>query len=159
MVTDFDRWVGEHNIPPHFEYGKGWWDYVELVRRFASKFDVEDVRVVGHYIVETPPPEEMLPMPAVAMTRRGIMAALKYDFGGLARWPKEWTISVRRPAPYRGPTFGLFDPNVDLRQLRVDGLAPALVFASYRENQAEFTCEVEDEWDAAMLLRLVFSET
>jgi hypothetical protein len=57
MDTEFDRWVGENNIPERFEYGKGWWDYVELVRRFASKFDVEDVRVVGHYVVHTPPPE------------------------------------------------------------------------------------------------------
>jgi len=31
--------VGENNIPAHFEYGKGWWDYVELVRRFAAKLD------------------------------------------------------------------------------------------------------------------------
>ena len=62
MVTAFDEWVGENNIPERFEYGKGWWDYVELVRRFASKFDVEEVRVVGHYIVHTPPPEEELPI-------------------------------------------------------------------------------------------------
>jgi hypothetical protein len=159
MVTAFDQWVGENNISSHFEYGKGWWDYVELVRRFASKFDVEDVRVVGHYVVHTPPPEEELPMPAIALTRRGVMAALKYDFGGRARWPKEWTVSVRRPVPYRGPTFGLFDPSVDLRQARVEGLAPDLVFGSHRENQAEFSCELDDEWDVAMLLRVAFFET
>jgi hypothetical protein len=159
VVTDFDRWVGENNISSHFEYSKGWWDYVDLVRRFSSKFDVEEVGVVGQYIVHTPPPEEKLPMPAVALTRRGVMAAIRYDFGGLARWPKEWTVSVRRPAPYRGPTFGLFDPTVDLRRLRVDGLAPDLVFAPYRENQAEFTCELEDEWDVMTLLRLMFFET
>ena len=58
MVTEFDCWVGENNIPSRYEYGKGWWDYVELVRRFASKFDIEDVRVVGQYVVNTPPPEE-----------------------------------------------------------------------------------------------------
>ena len=159
MVTEFDRWVGANNIPTRFEYGKGWWDYVELVRRFASKFDIEDVRVVGHYVVHTPPPEEKLPMPAVALTRRAVLVALKHDFGGLARWPKEWTVSVRRTTPYRGPILGLFDPTVDLRQLRVDGLAPDFVFAPYRDNQAEFSCELEDEWDVATLLRLVLHET
>jgi hypothetical protein len=30
-TSEFDRWVGENNIPDSFEYGKGWWDYVELV--------------------------------------------------------------------------------------------------------------------------------
>src|SRR5262249_41659952 len=108
MVTEFDRWVGENNVPAHFEYGKGWWDYVELIRRFASKFDIDDVRVVGHYVVRTPPPEEKLPMPAVALTGPRAMAALKYDFGSTARWPKEWVVSIRRRVPYRGPTLGLF---------------------------------------------------
>jgi hypothetical protein len=159
MATEFDRWVGENNIPKHFEYGKGWWDYVELVRQFASKFNIEDLRVVGHYVVHTPPPEEKLPMPAVALTRRGVLVALKHDFGGLARCPKEWTVSVRRRTPYRGPIFGLFDPTVDLRQLRVDGLAPDFVFAPYGDNQTEFSCELEDEWDVATLLRLVLHET
>ncbi len=159
VTTAFDRWVGENNIPDHFEYGKGWWDYVELVRRFADKFDVEDVHVIGHYIVDTPPPEEKLPMPAVALTRRGTLVALKNDFGALARWPKEWTVSVRRPTPYRGPIFGLFDPTVDLRKLPVDGFPPELVFPAYEKNQAEFSCELEDEWEVAMLLRLVFHET
>jgi hypothetical protein len=159
MVTAFDEWVGENNIPERFEYGKGWWDYVELVRRFAYKFDVEEVRVVGHYIVHTPPPEEELPMPAVALTRRGVTVALKNDFGALARWPKEWVVSIRRPIPYRGPLFGLFDPTVDLRELQVDGFPPELVFPPYEKNQAEFTCELEDEWEVATLLRLVFHET
>jgi len=35
---------------------------------------------------------------------------------------------------------------------------PEFVFGPYRENQAEFTCEVVDEWDVAMLLRLVLVE-
>jgi hypothetical protein len=158
MVTGFDRWVGE-NIPKGFEYGKGWWDYVELVRRFAFKFEMEDVRVVGHYVVHTPPPEEELPMPAVALTRRGILVALKFDFGAFARWPREWMVSVRRTTPFRGPILGLFDPSIDLRKLPGTGLAPTFVFAPYRENQTEFSCEHEDEWDVATLLRLVLDET
>lgn len=77
--------MGENNIPSDFEYGKGWWDYVELVRRFASKFDVEDVRVVGHYVVHTPPPEEQLPMPAVALIRRDTIVPLVSVRGRVAR--------------------------------------------------------------------------
>ena len=158
VITDFDRWVAQNNIPESFEYGKGWWDYVELVRRLACKFDVPDVRVVGSYFVRTPPPEEDLPMPAVALTGRGVMVALKWDFGAMPRWPLAWTVSVRRPSPYRGPTFGLFDPSVDLRSAQIEGLGPDLVFGSYNENQAEWSCELEDEWDVATLLRLVFYE-
>ena len=47
-LVAFDRWVADNNIPPTFEYSKGWWDYVELVRRFADHLDTDDVRVIGH---------------------------------------------------------------------------------------------------------------
>ena len=88
---------GREQHPVALRVREGWWDYVELIRRFAAKFEIEDVRVVGHYLVHTPPPEEKLPMPAVALARRGVLAALKHDFGALARWPKEWTVSIRCP--------------------------------------------------------------
>jgi hypothetical protein len=126
--------------------------------RFSSKFDLDDVRVIGHYTIRTPPPEEKLPMPAVALAGRGVLVALKWDFGAMRQWPFQWTVSVRRRSPYLGPIFGLFEPSLDLRGERVEGLAPDFVFGPYRENPAEFTCEVEDEWDAATLLRLVLHE-
>ena len=157
-VTSFDRWVGANNIPTTFEYGKGWWDYVELVQRFGRKFRAADVTVIGQYAIRTPPPEEVLPMPAVALIADGITVALKWNFGRMRKWPLEWTVSVRRRSPYLGPTFGLFDVNVDLRNEHIDGLAPDYVFGSYRQDPAEFTCEVEDEWDVATLLRFVFHE-
>ncbi|MGH7435420.1 MAG: hypothetical protein ACRENE_07075 [Polyangiaceae bacterium] len=157
-ISEFDRWVGENNIADAFEYGKGWWDYVELVRRFSCKFELPDVRVAGHYVVHTPPPEENLPMRAVALRGNGILVGLKWDFGAVPRWPREWTVSIRRRSPYRGPMFGLFDPSLDLRREGVDGFGDGLVFGPYRENPAEFTCEVEDEWDVATLLRFVCAE-
>jgi len=41
----------------------------------------------------------------------------------------------------------------------IDGFPPELVFPAYAKNQAEFTCELDDEWDVMTLLRLVFHET
>ena len=86
LVTSFDDWVSANNISTSFEYDKGWWDYVEMVRRFATKLDVEDVTVIGHYVIRTPPPEEWLPMPAVALIVRGLTVAMKWDFGASRRW-------------------------------------------------------------------------
>ena len=97
-------------------------------------------------------------MPAVALVRSDVMVALKFDFGATRRWPFEWTVSVRRRSPYLGPTFGLFDPALDLRSEPMEGLVPDFLFGPYRENAAEFTCELEDEWDVATLLRMVFHE-
>lgn len=105
VVSELDVWVAENNIPDHFEYGKGWWDYVELIRTFAARLDSNDVRVVGHCIVETMPPVELLPMPAVAIVTPGATFAFRHDFGTWSiKQPvafSEWVVSVDLAAPYR----------------------------------------------------------
>jgi hypothetical protein len=156
-ITEFDHWVGDNNIPAEFEYSKGWWDYVELVRRLASKFDMGDVRVIGHYEISTPPPSEQLPMPAVALAREGVVIAVKWDFGAKG-WPDEWTVSVARRSPYLGPTCNLFDVDRDLRDEGVPGLEPDHLFGPYRKDASRFTCKLADEWDLVALLTLVLNE-
>ena len=161
-ISQFDRWVNDNNIPETFEYAKGWWDYVELVRRFAFRLDTENVRVVGHYVVDTPPPCERLPMPAVAISTPSVTFALRYDFGSWSmKHPEisEWVVSVQRRSPYRGPLFGLFDPTADLRLIGVDGLAPDFLFGPYHRDQARFSCIVQDEWDVATLMRIMGHES
>ncbi len=159
-LWDFDRWVNDNNIPTTFEYAKGWWDYVELVRRFADRLDANDVRVVGHYFVDTPPPREQLPMPAVAIRANGVLFALRFDFGGFSiRWgSREWAVSVQRRSKYTGPLFGLIAETEDLRHADLDGLAPNHVFGPYREDPARFTVLVRDEWDVATLMRIMAHE-
>ena len=160
-ISEFDRWLNDNNIPETFEYSNGWWAYVEFVRLFASRLDAETVRVIGHYVVNTPPPCERLPMPAVAISVPGLTFALRYDFGSWSLKHEkisEWVVSVERRSPYRGPLFGLFDENLDLRTLNVEGLAPDYLFGSYRQDPARFSCLLRDEWDVATLLRIVAHE-
>lgn len=160
-VSEFDKWVNDHNIPETFEYGKGWWDYVEVVRRFAAYLNTDDIRVIGHYLVDTPPPCERLPMPAVAITIPGVTFALRFDFGSWSLKHAEiceWVVSVDRRSPYRGPLFGLFDESLDLRAFGADGLGPDYLFGPYRQEPARFSCLLCDEWDVATLLRLMAYE-
>jgi hypothetical protein len=156
-VTAFDVWVGENNPDPKLEYGKGWWDYVETLRRLITKFDAKAPRVIGIYVVHTPPPCEELPMPAVAFTVDDTAFALKYDFGSGARWPQEWTVSVKRPQSDTLPVMNLFDGKLDLSSEPIEGLGPEWTFPAYANSPASFTCEVEDEWDVAALIRLFTS--
>jgi hypothetical protein len=159
-IFRFDRWVNDNNIPTSFEYGKGWWDYVELVRRFAHYVDANEVRVVGHYHVDTPPPCERLPMPAVAIDAEGVTFTLRHDFGvfSIRRDLREWVVSVQRRSPYKGPLFGLIGETEDLRNAGLDGLNPDYVFGPYRENPARFTALLRDEWDVAALMRILMHE-
>jgi hypothetical protein len=157
-ATEFDRWVSANHISSKYRYGKGFWDYVELVQKLSHKFGIDDVRLIGRYVIETPPPEEKLPMPIAALFGKGVAVALRWDFGRMRKWPFEWTMSIQRRSPYRGPTFGLFDSALDLRAEPIAGLESHWVFGPYRENPSKFTCELEDEWDVATLLRLVLHE-
>ena len=51
-TCQLDRWVNENNIPEAYEYGKGWWDYIEWVREFAARA-APDQRVKPHKISRT----------------------------------------------------------------------------------------------------------
>lgn len=153
------KWINDNNPPMSLSYSKGWWDYVELLQRIAAKLDAKEARVIDTYVVDTPPPEEKLTMPAVVMETKGVSFALRFDFGrNPTRDLREWMVSVRRRSPYLGPLFGLFDADEDLRSLRVTGLAPDWLFGSYREDPAKFSCALDDEWDVWTLVRLVGHE-
>ncbi len=127
------------------------------MRRFAAHLDTEDVLVIGHYFVDTPPPCERLPMPAVAITKPGVTFALRFDFGSLSLrlGLRQWTVSVRRRSRYAGPLFGLVDEAEDLRRA---GLDPDFLFGPYRDDPARFTCMLRDEWDVATLMRILVHE-
>ena len=43
---DLDRWVND-NPDEQLQYGKGWWDYIELIRRLMYNFGAEEAHVVG----------------------------------------------------------------------------------------------------------------
>jgi hypothetical protein len=155
-ISDFDAWVGEHNPASNLEYGKAWWDYVEIIRRLVDKFSATDIRVIDTYVVYTPPPEEELPMPAVAFVVNGTAFAVKWDFGRCPRWPHQWTVSIQRTAPYSGTTLHLFDEHADVRDV-ADGFGPDFTLPPYAESRQQFTCVVDDELDVAALIR-IFSQ-
>jgi hypothetical protein len=154
----FDEWVHHNNPPQHLEYGKGFWDYIEILQGFVAKFEATDERLIGTYVVHTPPPTEELSMPAVAFNVCKVAFAIRYDFGSGSLWPLEWTVSLRHPAPYRGPLFGLFNASLDLSSSPIAGFGAEWTMPSYQVDQANFTCALRDEWDVATLIRIFAHE-
>jgi len=152
LPKQFDHWVNDNNPPVHLQYGKGWWDYIEMLRRLASKFEIEQLEVVGTYTMRTPPPEEELQMPVVRLAAGTVELIVKYDF---STFPETWTASVKTSNAKPQPTYGLFDPAADLRGRTISGFDTGMIYGSYSENPAQFSCELEDEWDVAALIRIV----
>ena len=134
-------------------YGKGWWDYVEILRCLSDKFEIAELEVVGTYVMKTPPPQEELLMPVVKLKMDSVELIVKYDFGV---FPAKWTISVKGSRSTIGSTFGLFE-NVDLRQRTITGFASDWVYPPYSESPSRFSCELDDEWDVAAFIWLVLA--
>lgn len=76
---DFNQWVHENNPSPDSNYKKGFWDWVENIRRLASLLkskpsrarpsDTKDavISVVGSISYDTPPPTERITMPVICL--------------------------------------------------------------------------------------------
>jgi hypothetical protein len=152
---DFNHWVNNNNPAEHLEYRKGWWNYIEIIRRLAGKFDIEyrDIQVVSTYLMKTPPPYEELMMPVLRLQTPDVQLTIKYDFGVCS---EAWTVSVKFSIGVASTVLGLFDPGRDLRTKIVAGFEKEWIHGPHGENPAEFSCEVQDEWDVACLFRLVF---
>jgi len=89
---DLDRWVNDNDPDEQLQYGKGWWDYIELIRRLMYKFGAEEAHVVATYPMRTPLPEEDLLMPVVQFEVGSTEFIVKYDFGV---YPERWMVSVK----------------------------------------------------------------
>lgn len=157
QAVAFNQWVNDHNPDENLSYRKGWWDYIEIIRRLASKFDIEDrdIQVVATYRMKTLPPSEELLMPVLRLNTPKIQFTIKYDFGV---YPEAWTVSVKSDIGPATVTLGLFDPDRDLRTKAIAGFEQEWIHGPYSENRRQFICDVQDEWDLACLFRLVFAE-
>ena len=51
---DLDRSVNDNNPDEQLQYSKGWWDYIELIRRLMYKFGAKEAQVVATYPMRTP---------------------------------------------------------------------------------------------------------
>ena len=156
QIVDFNGWVNDNNPGEYLEYRKGWWDYIETIRRLAEKFGIEDsyIQVVSTYLMNTPPPCEQLLMPVLRFNAPNTQFILKYDFGA---YPEAWTVSVQSSVDIAPMKPGLFDSGRDLRAKVISGFEREWVYGPFSENPRQFTCEVRDEWDLACLFRLVLA--
>jgi hypothetical protein len=151
LPMDFDRWVNDNNPDERLQYRKGWWDYIELIRRLMSKFEAQEAQVVAAYVMGTPPPQEELLMPVVKFAVGPTEYVFKYDFGV---FPECWTVSIKNAASTVRPILGLFDDKQDLRGDVIAGFENEWIHGPYCSDPTHFTCEIQDEWDLAALVRL-----
>ncbi len=150
---DLDVWVAAHNPDAALSYGKGWWDCIEFIRQVRNQHGLETIEEPTTYLMETPPPSEMLLMPVYRIQHRGLECYIKTDFGPL---PPYWFLSIRTPE--RLPhIYGLFDPARDWRQdsRYLDGFREEWRYPPFSESPLCFTCAVDSEMDVYMLIRLL----
>lgn len=150
--VSFNQWVSENNPDDSLSYKKGWWDYIETLRRLESHYNFPILGVISTFEMGTPPPEEILTMPVVQFGDARGRITVKEDFGNL--W-NCWTVSVDLPGSPTQDMHSLFDIEQDLRGSKIDGFDVNNIFGSYVDNNSQFTCVVDKEWDVASLFRIL----
>ena len=90
---NFNEWVSKNNIDNlNKKYSKGWWEYIDFIRRLESKVNGA-VFVVGNYEVNTPPPEETIVLPIILLEVNNYKFYLKEDFS-YSSFFDQWMISI-----------------------------------------------------------------
>ena len=133
-------WMKDHSNGALREYG-------ETVLRLTEKFDLAEPRGLAEY----PLGESLFPI--LAFQIKSSRVIVRHEPG---RWPNAFLVSVEAASPVHS-LFGLFDPTLDLSGSRIPGMNPEWLFTSYSKDQKRFSCELEDEWDLAMLFRILKS--
>lgn len=146
-MMELDAWVHANNPPPS-PWAKAWWDYIDFVRRLADRHAVNDRQVVDTYTRTTPPPSFDLELPVVRLDGSHATLSLAWLLGAPGD-PWALTVSTQQP-PHT--LYGLFDPTMDVRNAELGAAAAA---GPYSVDASSFSCVVADEWDVAMVARLI----
>ncbi|MBI38795.1 MAG: hypothetical protein CMF59_04290 [Leptospiraceae bacterium] len=121
--------------------------YGAFIQRLTEKFDLDEPQVIAEYSLGD------AVWPLVSVTVKSAHIILRYEPG---RWPASFLVTVESSAPVPS-LFGLFDPTLDLSGESLPDMKPEWLHGPYRSNQSQFSCELEDEWDLAMLVRILRS--
>jgi hypothetical protein len=81
---DLDRWVNDNNPDEQLQYSKGWWDYIELIRRLMYKLERNETTCFP--VPEAHSPWVRFPSPSPPSLRcLGCLGCLSRPSCGLAR--------------------------------------------------------------------------
>ena len=161
-----DNWITEnHILQEKKNYSKGWWDYIELVRKIESKTNAK-IEVFSEYEIMTPPPSEFLKLPLIKLSYSDADIYIKEDFsngGFLDCWmvsvvSKKEIINIRKhindiKTKEELKEKGFLDKVYD-NQIKVFK-KENLLFNSYNDNQKKFTFTVEDEYDLFTAINII----
>ena len=155
-ISDFDRWVASNNPNPKLSYGKGWWDFVEIVRRLTEKLEIKDVSTASTFVLHTPPPKEELTSPIVKLVAPKFNAYLKHDFGEL--WAC-WTVSIERSDSSHSSLLGTFLSDKPITERSRQGFKEDWLFPPFGPQSTSFTSRLEDELDVYAVLHLLLKSS
>ena len=93
VVMKLNEWVTKNcRTEEKKNYSKGWWNYIEFIRKIESKTNAK-IEVFSEYEIMTPPPSEFLKLPLIKLSYSDADIYIKEDFsnGGFLDC---WMVSV-----------------------------------------------------------------
>lgn len=159
-------WVSQnHILQEKKNFSKGWWDYIELIRRIEVKTNIQS-KVHSEYEIFTPPPSEFLKLPLIKLSYKDADIYIKEDFsnGGFLDC---WMVSVistkavdniekhinnvktKEELKQQGFLDKVYDKQIEVFKKE------NLLFGNYKNNKKKFTFTVEDEYDLFTALNII----
>mgnify|MGYP000312490341 CR=1 FL=1 len=166
VVMKLNEWVTKNcRTEEKKNYSKGWWNYIEFIRKIESKTNAK-IEVFSEYEIMTPPPSEFLKLPLIKLSYSDADIYIKEDFsngGFLDCWmvsvvSKNELNNIRKhindiKTKQELKEMGFLD-KVYSKQIEVFK-KENLLFDSYNENKKKFTFTVEDEYDLYTAINII----
>ena len=158
---NFDEWVSNNNPSEKLSYGKGWWDYIEYIRKLGEMLDTKDINVIDTFEMETPPPSEILSMPVFEIKFTGFKVYLKEHFS-FSGFHDAWVVSVvmkkKQSCELNLSSLGLIN-NLNKKEKVypefMNGFTDKIIFEDYSPELNMFSGSVNDSWDLYALLKVI----
>ena len=163
----FEDWViKNHILQEKKNFSKGWWDYIDLIRKIKEKTKAK-ISVFAEYEIMTPPPSEFLKLPLIKLSYTDVDIYIREDFsnGGFF---DSWLLSVSSKLELFGLEKHINDiktkseiedlgfRNTFYPKLVKDFKDSNILFEKYKDNKKRFTFTVEDEYDLLTIINIIY---
>lgn len=141
-LSSLDKWVTEKQPQSDHDYYKGWWDSVEFIRRLIADYPLFEFTVVDTFMMDTPPPTTMLPMPL----SRGKSQRFEVLFKESWVVEPDWTVSISRKETGRIELYGFLKEIGTTNKWLLRGMDKRLIYPPYNDVALKFSGSVKNKY-------------
>ena len=134
------KWISTAQEDVKGQYDHGWWRSMEFLQLLSHDFEDFGFDVMSTFLMPTPPPTSMIPMPLVAARSTKLEIIFKED------WVVEpyYTATVKLNFPGPIVLLGILEPIDPANKWLLRGIPENCLYEPYREGASAFSGSVKN---------------